>query len=285
MENVILYNQVKVPILGLGTFMISSEDTERSVYMALKGGYRLIDTANAYLNEEAVGKAISRAIKEGIVRREEIFVSTKIWATLYEKEEAVSDTLARLGLEYVDLLFIHQPSGNFVAGYRKLEQSYRDGVARSLGISNMHGDKLERLLAAAKVKPHVIQLEAHPYCTEREVMERMAEYGTRLMGWYPLGHGDAELIKEPIFARLSEKYRKSPAQIILRWHTQMGFITIPGSKNPDHIRDNLNIFDFRLTVEEMSEIAELDGKKKYYEPDNATEEKYATMHLPFEESR
>ncbi len=285
MENVILYNQVKVPILGLGTFMISSEDTERSVYMALKGGYRLIDTANAYLNEEAVGKAISRAIKEGIVRREEIFVSTKIWATLYEKEEAVSDTLARLGLEYVDLLFIHQPSGNFVAGYRKLEQAYRDGVARSLGISNMHGDKLERLLAAAKVKPHVIQLEAHPYCTEREVMERMAEYGTRLMGWYPLGHGDAELIKEPIFARLSEKYRKSPAQIILRWHTQMGFITIPGSKNPDHIRDNLNIFDFRLTVEEMPEIAELDGKKKYYEPDNATEEKYATMHLPFEESR
>ena len=285
MENVILYNQVKVPILGLGTFMISSEDTERSVYMALKGGYRLIDTANAYLNEEAVGKAISRAIKEGIVRREEIFVSTKIWATLYEKEEAVSDTLARLGLEYVDLLFIHQPSGNFVAGYRKLEQAYRDGVARSLGISNMHGDKLERLLAAAKVKPHVIQLEAHPYCTEREVMERMAEYGTRLMGWYPLGHGDAELIKEPIFARLSEKYRKSPAQIILRWHTQMGFITIPGSKNPDHIRDNLNIFDFRLTVEEMSELAELDGKKKYYEPDNATEEKYATMHLPFEESR
>ncbi len=285
MENVVLYNQVKVPILGLGTFMISSEDTERSVYMALKGGYRLIDTANAYLNEEAVGKAISRAIKEGIVRREEIFVSTKIWATLYEKEEAVSDTLARLGLEYVDLLFIHQPSGNFVAGYRKLEQAYRDGVARSLGISNMHGDKLERLLAAAKVKPHVIQLEAHPYCTEREVMERMAEYGTRLMGWYPLGHGDAELIKEPIFARLSEKYRKSPAQIILRWHTQMGFITIPGSKNPDHIRDNLNIFDFRLTVEEMSEIAELDGKKKYYEPDNATEEKYATMHLPFEESR
>lgn len=285
MENVILYNQVKVPILGLGTFMISSEDTERSAYMALKGGYRLIDTANAYLNEEAVGKAISRAIKEGIVRREEIFVSTKIWATLYEKEEAVSDTLARLGLEYVDLLFIHQPSGNFVAGYRKLEQAYRDGLARSLGISNMHGDKLERLLAAAKVKPHVIQLEAHPYCTEREVMERMAEYGTRLMGWYPLGHGDAELIKEPVFARLSEKYRKSPAQIILRWHTQMGFITIPGSKNPDHIRDNLNIFDFRLTVEEMSEIAELDGKKKYYEPDNATEEKYATMHLPFEESR
>ncbi|MBR1695673.1 MAG: aldo/keto reductase, partial [Selenomonas sp.] len=133
--------------------------------------------------------------------------------------------------------------------------------------------------------PHVIQLEAHPYCTEREVMERMAEYGTRLMGWYPLGHGDAELIKEPIFARLSEKYRKSPAQIILRWHTQMGFITIPGSKNPDHIRDNLNIFDFRLTVEEMSEIAEMDGKKKYYEPDNAKEEKYATMRLPFEESR
>lgn len=283
METVVLYNRVDVPVLGIGTFMVSPEDTERSVYTALKGGYRLIDTANAYLNEEAVGKAIARVIKEGIVKREDIFVSTKIWATLYENEKAVENTLKRLGLDYVDLLFIHQPAGNFVVGYRLIEKAYREGKAKSLGISNFHGDKLERLLASAAIKPHVIQLELHPYCTEKAIMERLQEYGTKLMGWYPLGHGDAGLVKEPIFERLSEKYRKSPAQVILRWHTQMGFITIPGSKTPDHIRDNFNIFDFALTDEEMAEIAGLDGTKKYYEPDNATEEKYATMHLPFEE--
>ncbi len=283
METVVLYNRVDVPVLGIGTFMVSPEDTERSVYTALKGGYRLIDTANAYLNEEAVGKAIARVIKEGIVKREDIFVSTKIWATLYENEKAVENTLKQLGLDYVDLLFIHQPAGNFVRGYRLIEKAYREGKAKSLGISNFHGDKLERLLASAAIKPHVIQLELHPYCTEKAIMERLQEYGTKLMGWYPLGHGDAGLVKEPIFERLSEKYRKSPAQVILRWHTQMGFITIPGSKTPDHIRDNFNIFDFALTDEEMAEIAGLDGTKKYYEPDNATEEKYATMHLPFEE--
>ena len=162
------------------------------------------------------------------------------------------------------------------------EKAYKEGKARSLGISNMNGEKLERLLAAAEIKPHVIQLEAHPYCTEKEIMNRLAEYGTRLMGWYPLGHGDPGLVKEEVFSRLADKYHKSNAQIVLRWATQMGFITIPGSKNPDHIRDNFNLFDITLTDEEMAEIAKLDGTKKYYEPDEATVEKYASMHLPFE---
>ena len=282
MEYVTLYNDVKVPALGIGTFMISPEDTEKSVYTALKGGYRMIDTANAYMNEEAAGKGIARAIEEGVVKREDIFVSTKIWPTLYEKETAVDETLKRLGLDYVDLLFIHQPAGNFTAGYQLIEKAYKAGKARSLGISNMHDEKLERLLAAAEIRPHVIHLETHPYCTEKEIMGRLAEYGTRLMGWYPLGHGDSGLLKEEIFSSLADKYHKSNAQIVLRWHTQMGFMTIPGSKNPDHIRDNINIFDFTLTDEEMAEIAKLDGTKKYYTADNATEEKYASMHLPFE---
>ena len=236
MEYVTLYNDVKVPALGIGTFMISPEDTEKSVYTALKGGYRMIDTANAYMNEEAAGKGIARAIEEGVVKREDIFVSTKIWPTLYEKETAVDETLKRLGLDYVDLLFIHQPAGNFTAGYQLIEKAYKAGKARSLGISNMHDEKLERLLAAAEIRPHVIQLETHPYCTEK-IMGRLAEYGTRLMGWYPLGHGDSGLLKEEIFSSLADKYHKSNAQIVLRWHTQMGFMTIPGSKNPDHIRD------------------------------------------------
>lgn len=282
MEYATLYNGVQVPVLGIGTFLISPEDTEKSIYAALKDGYRMIDTANAYMNEEAVGKALARAIREGIVKREDVFVSTKIWATLYETENAVDNTLKRLGLDYVDLLFIHQPAGNFVAGYQLIEKAYKDGKTRSLGISNFHDEKLETLLAAAEIKPHVIQLEAHPYYTEKAIMSRLAEYGTKLMGWYPLGHGDPGLVKEAVFEKLADKYCKSNAQIVLRWHTQMGFITIPGSKNPDHIRDNFNIFDFALTDEEMSEIAKLDGTKKYYEPDNAREEGYANMHLPFE---
>ncbi len=282
MDYVTLSNGVKVPSLGIGTFMISPEDTENSVYEALKMGYRMVDTANAYMNEEAVGKALKRAIDEGVVKREDVFLSTKLWPTLYEKEGAVDDTLKRLGVDYMDLLFIHQPSGNFIAGYKQIEKAYKEGKAKSLGISNMHGEKLEKLLAAAEIKPHVIQLEVHPYCTEKDIMSRLKEYGTKLMGWYPLGHGDPGLLKEPVFQKLAKKYHKSAAQIVLRWHTQMGFITIPGSKNPDHIRSNADIFDFRLTDEEMAEIAKLDGKKKYYVADAAKEESYAQMHLPFE---
>ena len=282
METVKLYNNVEVPVLGIGTFMISPEDTEKSVYSALKLGYRMIDTANAYMNEEAVGKALKKAVNDGIVAREEVFVSTKIWATLYENENAVDDTLKRLDLDYVDLLFIHQPAGNYMAGYRMLEKAYKDGKAKSLGISNFEGEKLEKLLADSEIKPHVIQMEAHPYCTEKEIRDRLAEYGTATMGWYPLGHGDRGLVNEEVFTKLADKYRKSNAQIVLRWHTQMGFITIPGSKNPDHIRDNGDIFDFSLTEEEMAEIAKLDGTKKYYHADEEQVEKYATMHLPFE---
>ncbi len=221
MEQTTLYNGVNVPLLGIGTFMISPEDAERSVYEALKAGYRLIDTANAYMNEEAVGRGMKRAIDEGIVTRKEIFLVTKIWVTLYEREDAVDKTLERLGTDYIDLLFIHQPAGNFIAGYQLIEKAYGEGKARSLGISNFYGDKLEQLLDAAVVKPHVVQMEVHPYYTERKEMERFAQYGTRLMGWYPLGHGDRGMQQEPVFTALAEKYGKSPAQIILRWHVRV----------------------------------------------------------------
>ena len=282
MDYITLYNGIKVPALGIGTFMIGPEDTERAVYAALKLGYRMIDTANAYMNEEAVGHALKKAFAEGIVTREEVFVSTKLWPTLYENDTAVEGTLSRLGLDYVDMLFIHQPAGNYMAGYRQLEKAYRDGRAKSIAISNFHDESLENLLANAEIKPHAIQLETHPYCTEREIMGRLAEYGTKQMGWYPLGHGDAGLAQEAVFGALADKYHKSNSQIILRWHTQMGFMTIPGSKNPDHIRDNIDIFDFTLTDEEMAGIAKLDGTKKYYYASDEQVQKYAEMHLPFE---
>lgn len=282
MEYTNLSNGVKVPLLGLGTFMISPEDTERSVYEGIKAGYRLVDTANAYMNEEAVGKGLRRALEEGLVKREDIFLSTKLWPTLYEKDDAVEKTLKRLGVTYVDLLFIHQPAGNFLAGYKNIERAYQAGKARSLGISNFHGEKLEKLLEAAEVKPQVIQLETHPYCIQHETLDRLKEYGTKLMGWYPLGHGDKGLLQEPVFTELAAKYHKSAAQIILRWAVQKGFITIPGTKNPDHLRANIDLFDFALTPDEMAEIAVLDGKKRYYTPDEVQEESYASMHLPFE---
>lgn len=282
MEYATLSNGIKAPLLGIGTFMISPEDTVNSVYSAIKMGYRLIDTANAYMNEESVGKAVQRAIDEKIVTREDLFISTKLWPTLYENDSAIENTLNRLNMDYVDLLFIHQPAGNYMAGYRLLEKAYREGKAKSLGISNFYGDKLDNLLNESEIKPHVMQLEAHPYCTEKDVRDRVAEYGTVLMGWYPLGHGDPGLVKEEVFSKLADKYRKSNAQIVLRWATQMRFITIPGSKNPDHIRDNGDIFDFSLTDDEMAEIARLDGTKKYYNATDDEVEKYAGMHLPFE---
>ena len=282
MEYATLSNGIKAPLLGIGTFMISPEDTVNSVYSAIKMGYRLIDTANAYMNEESVGKAVQRAIDEKIVTREDLFISTKLWPTLYENDSAIENTLNRLNMDYVDLLFIHQPAGNYMAGYRLLEKAYREGKAKSLGISNFYGDKLDNLLNESEIKPHVMQLEAHPYCTEKDVRDRVAEYGTVLMGWYPLGHGDPGLVKEEVFYKLADKYRKSNAQIVLRWATQMRFITIPGSKNPDHIRDNGDIFDFSLTDDEMAEIARLDGTKKYYNATDDEVEKYAGMHLPFE---
>lgn len=262
--------------------MIDPEDTEKSVYAALKMGYRLIDTANAYVNEEAVGRGLHRALEKDLVKREDIFISTKLWPTLYEKAGAVDKTLERLGVDYVDLLFIHQPAGNYLAGYAAIEQAYRDGKARSLGISNFQGDKLEKLLAHADVKPHVIQLETHPYHVYDDIMARLAEYGTKLMGWYPLGHGDPELLRDPVFTALSDKYHKSTVQIILRWAVQRQFITIPGTKNPDHLRSNFDIFDFALTDEEMAVVNGLNGTRQYYTATPDLEARYANMHLPFE---
>jgi len=282
MEYTTLSNGIQAPLLGVGTFLLSLEETEHAVYEAIRCGYHMIDTANGYLNETAVGKAVARAISEGIVQREDLFISTKLWPTVYEKKTAVDETLARLGVDYVDLLFIHQPAGDFLAGYEQLERAYASGKARALGISNFHDEKLERLLAAATVKPHVIQLETHPYLAHHAQMDRLKEYGTQLMGWYPLGHGDAGLLSEPVFAKLAAKYKKSTVQIILRWAIQYGVMTIPGSKNAAHLRANFDIFDFALTAAEMAEIAKLDGKKRYYHPDNVTEEGYASMHLCFE---
>ena len=260
MEYTVLNNEVKCPVVGIGTFMLSPAEAENSVREALKMGYSLVDTANAYVTERACG----RGMKDSGLKREDIFLSTKLWPSEYENPNAVDETLERLGVDYVDLLYIHQPAGNWLAGYRQLEKAYKDGKAKSIGISNFEGEYIAELETKWEVVPQFIQVEAHPYFTQQELRKTLDKYGIRLMSWYPLGHGDKTLINEPVFAELGKKYGKSPAQIILRWHTQMGFVVIPGSKNVDHIKDNLDILDFKLTDEEMAEIAKLDKGERYY---------------------
>lgn len=259
MEKVKLNNGIEIPNVGIGTFMLTPKQAENSVINSLKDGYRLIDTANAYENEKAVG----RGIKASGVNREDIFVSTKLWPSVYEDDTAVDKTLERLGLDYIDLLFIHQPTSNWKAGYRQLEKAYKEGKIKSIGISNFENE-IEELLEFVEIKPQVIQVEAHPYFTQDELRKVTDKYDIKLMSWYPLGHGDKSLIEEPIFAELGKKYNKSSAQIILKWHTQMGFLVIPGASNPEHIKQNIDIFDFKLTEEDMSKIAEINKNKRYY---------------------
>ncbi|MBR3641555.1 MAG: aldo/keto reductase [Oscillibacter sp.] len=260
MKNVKLNNGLECPSVGIGTYTLSPADAENSVREALKMGYSLVDTANAYVNERAVG----RGIRESGLAREEVFLSTKLWPSEYENPNAVDETLERLGVDYVDLLYIHQPAGNWLAGYRQLEKAYREGKARSIGISNFEGKYITELETKWELVPQFIQVEAHPYFPQTELRKTLDRYGIVLMSWYPLGHGDKALINEPVFAELGRKYGKTPAQVVLRWHTQTGFVVIPGSRNVDHIRDNLNILDFTLTDEEMARIAQLDKNERYY---------------------
>ena len=260
MQTIKLNNEITCPVIGLGTFMLSPADAQNSTREALKMGYRLIDTANDYVNERAVG----RGIKESGIDRKEVFLSTKLWPSEYENPNAVDETLERLGVDYVDLLYIHQPAGNWLAGYRQLEKALKEGKARAIGISNFEGKYIAELETKWETAPQFIQVEAHPCFTQKDLRVTLDKYGIKLMSWYPLGHGDKSLIQEPVFAELGKKYGKTPAPVILRWHTHMGFVVIPGSKNVDHIKDNLNIMDFELTADEMAEIAKLDKGERYY---------------------
>ena len=260
MEFATLNNGIKMPMAGIGTFLLTPDEAETSVLSALQCGYRLIDTANAYVNEKAVG----RGMKKSGLKREDIFLETKIWPAFYEQADAVEKTLERLDTGYIDLLLIHQPAGNYVAGYRQMEKAYKEGKVRAIGLSNFNETQIREILGLCEVKPAVLQTEVHPYSQEKALKKYLDGVGIVIQAWYPLGHGNKALINEPLFAELGKKYGKSSAQIILRWHIQDGNIVIPGSKNPAHIRDNFDLFDFSLTDSEMAEIAKLDKQKRYY---------------------
>lgn len=273
MEYVTLNNGIKMPMAGIGTFLLSPDEAEASVLAALEYGYRLIDTANAYMNEKAVG----RAMKHSGVAREDIFLETKIWPCFYEENDAIDKTLERLDTDYIDLLLIHQPAGNYVAGYRQMEKAYKEGKVKAIGLSNFNEDQIKEILDICEVKPQILQTEVHPYSQEKALKAFLDKEGIVIQAWYPLGHGDKTLIEEPLFAEFGTKYGKSSAQIILRWHIQDGNIVIPGSKNPDHIKDNFDIFDFALTDVEMEQIAAMDKQKRYYTRTPELLEKYVTM--------
>ena len=273
-----LNNGVECPAVGIGTFMLSPADAENSVREALKMGYRLVDTAAAYQNERACG----RGIRASGVARSDVFLSTKLWPSEYTNPRAVDETLERLGTDYVDLLYIHQPAGDWLAGYRQLEKALRDGKARSIGISNFEGRYLEELAAKWEAVPQFMQVEAHPYFTQRELRTTLDRLGIRLMSWYPLGHGDKALLREPVLADIAARLGRTPAQVVLRWHVQMGFSVIPGSRNVDHIRNNLAVLDFALTDADMAALAALDKGVRYYTRTDAQLAQFAAWHPAYE---
>ncbi len=276
-----LNNGVKMPMEGVGTFLMSPDEAEASALSALQSGYRLIDTANAYVNEKAVG----RAMKKSGVPREEIFLETKLWPSFYEQDDAVDKTLQRLNTDYIDLLLIHQPAGNYVAGYRLMEKAYKEGKVRAIGLSNFKKEQIEEILSLCEVKPTILQTELHPYNQEPDLKAFLSKNGMAAQAWYPLGHGDRALREEPLFAKLGEKYGKTSTQIILRWHIQAGNVVIPGSKNPEHIKSNFDLFDFELTADEMAQIAAMNQNKRYYTSTPELLKKYAEMVPPVDKQK
>lgn len=281
MEYVTLNNGIKMPMAGIGTFLFTPDEAEASVLNALACGYRLIDTANTYVNEKAVG----RAMKKSGVSREEIFLETKLWPAFYEQSDAVEKTLERLDTDYIDLLLIHQPAGNYIAGYKLMEKAYKEGKVKAIGLSNFSQSQIREILDICEVKPVVLQTEVHPYYQEKKLKDYLKKEGIVIQAWYPLGHGDKALLEEPLFQELGKKYGKSSAQIILHWHIQAGNIVIPGSKSPAHIQDNFDLFDFSLTAWEMAQISIMDKNVRYYTSTPELLQRYAAMVPPVDEQK
>ncbi len=280
-----LNNGVLMPRFGLGTYLQPSDDVcEQSCLAALKAGYRHIDTAHAYNDERGVG----RAVKESWIPREEIWITSKIWPTEYGEGktlEAIDKMLERLQTDYIDLLYIHQPVGDFVGAWKDMEKAVAQGKVKSLGISNFDADSaaFDRLMREATIKPAVIQMECHPYAQRIEVRETMKQHGIQVECWFPLGGAmsNGMLLKDPVINSIAQAHGKSAAQIILRWHIQEGFSVIPGSKNPQHIQENINIFDFELTDDEMAQIRALDKEERVFHISNADAEKiFLSVQLP-----
>lgn len=273
-----LNNGILMPQFGLGTFMQPSDEIcEQSCMTALKAGYRHIDTAHAYNDEAGVG----RAVKESGIPREEIWITSKLWPTEYGEGktlEAIDKMLERMQLDYIDLLYVHQPVGDFVGAWKDMEKAVAMGKVRALGISNFdaNDEVFEKIMSESRVKPAVLQIECHPYAQRFAMREKVKPYGIQVECWFPLGGAmsNGALLKDPTIVKIAKAHGKTPAQVILRWHIQEGFSVIPGASNPNYIKENIEIFDFNLTDEEMTQMRSLNEEKRFF---NATLEQVENM--------
>lgn len=263
MEQVTFYNGVKMPIVGYGVYQVSKEECERCVLDALAVGYRSIDTAQSYFNEEQVGNAI---FKSGVPRKD-IFLTTKVWIEHYGYEEAkkaVLESMRKLQTEYLDLVLLHQPFSDYYGAYRALEDLYGEGKLRAIGVSNFYPDRLVDIASFSRIKPMVNQVETHPFHQQTEAKKWMDKYGIQMEAWAPFGEGRGGLFENPVLAQLAEKYNKTTAQIILRWHIQRGVVVIPKSTHKARMEENLQVFDFVLEPEDMNRISALDKRQSFF---------------------
>lgn len=269
MEYMTLYNGVKMPQLGYGVYQVTKKECEQCVADALEVGYRLLDTAQAYFNEEQVGSAIA---KSGI-EREEIFLTTKVWLEHYGYEQAkksVLESMEKLQTGYLDLILLHQPFSDYYGAYRALEDLYEEGKVRAIGVSNFYPDRLVDIVSFAKIKPMVNQVEVHPFHQQKLAKEYMDKYQVKMEAWAPFGEGRGGLFTNPVLEEIAEKYGKTTAQVMLRWNLQRGVIVIPKSVHKERMVENFQVFDFALTQEDMEQIAALEKKESsffsHYDP-------------------
>ena len=268
MNYVTLNNGIKMPIIGFGVFEIPAEHTAQCVYDAIECGYRLIDTAQAYYNETEVGEGISKAIVDGLVKREDIFLTTKVWVTEfgYEKTKAsIEESLKKLRVDYIDLVLIHQCLSDYYGAYHALEDLYDEGKIRAVGVSNFSAERMADIAAFNRIVPAVNQVETHMFFQQYYLHEWMEKYDVRHEAWGPLAqHRLKEVMENPIVKSIAEKHGKSPAQIALRQHVQRGIVIIPKSTHKDRMKQNMDIFDFELTDEEMEQLKTLDENKSMW---------------------
>ena len=262
MEYITLNNGIKMPMEGFGVFQVpDGKVTEQAVLDAIDSGYRLIDTAAAYMNEEAVGKAIAKKIAEGTVKREELFITTKVWvqdAGYDATKKAFKTSLKKLGLEYLDLYLIHQPMGDYYGSYRAMEELYKAGKVRAIGVCNCYPHVLADLCIHASVVPAVNQVELHPFFQQENALKTMKDFGVTPEAWGPFAEGKHNIFKNPLLADIAAKYGKSAAQVILRWNVQRGVVVIPKSVHRERMEQNIDIWDFKLSDADMAEIGKLD---------------------------
>ena len=266
MQSLTMNDGHTIPALGYGVFQMTSAEVDAHLPEAIAAGYRHIDTANAYFNEVAVG----RVVASSPVAREDLFITSKLFPQSYPYAQCGEDidaTLERLGMDYVDLLLFHQPYGEYVSGWRAMEEAVEAGRVRSIGLSNFSAAKVREILDVARIAPAVLQAEAHPYWNQHALKAELADTGVVFEAWYPLGHGDKALLAEPALTEPAARYGRTAAQVVLRWHLQEGNVTFPKTLNPQHMADNLDIADFALTENEMARINALPQRPYYAVPD------------------